>query len=304
MGTSTFQAAEARSGTAVWFRASLWVLCGFYGAARITQAFPERIPMVAIVALHVLPPLAFALLHGARVYGVRGMFTFVLCCFLIGNLFENLGVRTGFPFGQYQFTGVMGPKLFDVPILLGLAYIGMGYVSWTVARLILGDASAALTGRRVVTRPLAAAFVMVAWDLSMDAIWANLVHGWTWHRGGAYFGVPLANFFGWYLTVYLIYQSFAVWLWRARVRPRALSLQERLAPALFYGASAAGNLWAIGPPGVSAIRDATGVEWPVSGILGTSALVSVFVMGAFTLLACVKATEAPVTWDPRQPDSD
>jgi len=41
---------------------------------------------------------------------------------------SNLGVRTGFPFGHYSFTNLMGPKLFAVPILLGLAYVGMAYM--------------------------------------------------------------------------------------------------------------------------------------------------------------------------------
>jgi hypothetical protein len=59
-------------------------------------------------------------------------------CVVVGNLSENLGVATGFPFGRYYFVELMGPKLFHVPVLLGLAYIGMAYVSWTLARLIAG----------------------------------------------------------------------------------------------------------------------------------------------------------------------
>ena len=31
----------------------------------------------------------------------------------------------------------MGPKLFDLPILLALAYVGMGYLSWILALVIL-----------------------------------------------------------------------------------------------------------------------------------------------------------------------
>lgn len=48
----------------------------------------------------------------------------------------------------------------------------------------------------------------------MEPIWANLVHAWVWENGGAYFGVPVSNFLGWYLTNYLIYQSFALIFWR------------------------------------------------------------------------------------------
>jgi uncharacterized membrane protein len=165
----------------------------------------------------------------------------------------------------------------------------MGYISWTVARVVLGDAGEALTGSRLITRPLVAAFVMVAWDFSQEAVWSNLVHAWRWHQGGAFFGVPLTNFLGWYLTVYLIYQSFTL-----AIRPRKCSFDHAglwQAAILFYGLSAAGNLLVPGPLGVETVIDATGTVWPIAGILGTSALVSIFMMGAFALLAWVRLVD-------------
>jgi putative membrane protein len=254
----------------------------------VAQAFPEKIPMLAIVAFHVLPPLVFALVHGALRYRLRGIFVFAALCLAIGNLMENLSVLTGFPFGHYHFTGVMGPKLFHVPVLLGLAYIGMGYLSWTLGLIVLGEEGNRLPGSRIVTRPLFAAFIMVAWDLSMDPIWSNVVRGWIWHDGGAYFGVPVTNFLGWYLTVYLIYQSFAVYLRRSSISLAALPRGHWHMAVLFYGISALGNLFVIAPPGLKEVADAAGTHWKVSGILGASVLVSLFVMGAFTLLAWVQ----------------
>src|SRR5258708_6774169 len=119
---------------------ALWTLIALYAAARVLQLFPDKIPMLAIVSSHVFPPAIFALIHGAIRYRVRGILTFVSICLVVGNGFENLSILTGFPFGHYYFTDVMGPKLFHVPILLGLAYIGMGYLSWTLASVILGGA--------------------------------------------------------------------------------------------------------------------------------------------------------------------
>jgi hypothetical protein len=116
-------------------------------------------------------------------------------------------------------------------------------------------------------------------------VWSNLVHSWRWHDGGAYYGVPLANFFGWYLTVYLIYQAFAL---AVRGKSAAADSGFWLTAVLFYGVSGFGNLLVPAPPGVALVTDAAGTAWPVSGILGTSALVSVLVMGAFTVLAWVR----------------
>jgi putative membrane protein len=258
-----------------------------YAAARVSQAYPNKIPMAVIVALHVLPPLLFALVHGALCYGPRGILVFTGLTLIVGNLFENLSVLTGFPFGHYHFTEVMGPKIFQIPILLGLAYVGMGYLSWTLGLLIIGAIGKPLIGHPVLTIPVAAAFVMVAWDLSMDPIWSNFVHGWVWHNGGAYFGVPASNFLGWYLTVYVVYQLFALYLRGRSGAGLPVPSQGWKLPVIFYGVSAAGNLLVV-PPGVPVVTDAAGTVWRVSSIMSASAIVSVLVMGAFTAIAWVR----------------
>ena len=53
--------------------------------------------------------------------------------------------------------------------------------------------------------------IMTAWDVAMDPM---MVSGgnWVWEVQGAYFGVPLQNFWGWWLTTLvalLIYQAAA-----------------------------------------------------------------------------------------------
>jgi len=256
----------------------LLTLMAIYAAARPLQSFPDRVPMLAIVFLHVVPAALFALLHGALAYRVRGILVFAILCLGVGNFFENLGILTGFPFGSYSFTDVMGPKILNVPILLGLAYLGMGYLSWTLARLILRQ-------DRVFALPLLASCIMVSWDLSMEPVWATMVHGWNWWKGGPYFGVPVSNFLGWYLTVYVFYQLFALYL-----RSRSIVTGSpgpgfwRLA-VLFYAVSAAGNLLVIPPRGLHTVADATGAQWQVSDIRCVSALVSIFIMGTFSLLA-------------------
>jgi len=264
----------------------LWALIASYAAARVLQVFPDKVPMLAIVASHVLPPILFALFHGAIVYTTRGILVFFAISLVIGNIFENLGVRIGFPFGGYYFSDVMGPKLFAVPILLGLAYLGMVYLSWTLARVIMGGMRNPLTGARVVTVPLVAAFIMLAWDLSMDPVWSTIVHAWIWRNGGAYFGVPISNFLGWYVTVFLIFQLFAIYMRGRATNAGPLPSNYWRLAVLFYGLAAAGNLLLVIPHAAPAmVLDATGVQWRVSDIVGASALVSIFLMGGFVLLA-------------------
>ena len=274
--------ARNRSGTSL----ALWALLMLYAIARVLQVFPGRVPMLAVLALHILPPIVFALVHGAMLYRGRGILAFFGICSVIGNIFENVGARTGFPFGHYYFTELMGPKLFAVPILLGVAYLGMAYLSWTLARLILGNVRSPLAGFAVVTLPLFAAFIMVAWDFSQDPVWSTILHLWIWQDGGAYFGVPVSNFLGWYLTVYVFYQLFALFLRGHSAGPGPLPTSYWHQAVLFYALSAAGNVLLIIPRvGLSVVSDPTGAQWRVSDITGTCTLVSIFTMGAFALFA-------------------
>jgi len=269
--------------------AMLWALLLLYAAARVLQIFPDKVPMLAVVALHVLPPAVFAVIHGALFYRLRSIVTFVFLCLLVGNIFENLGVLTGFPFGHYYFTERMGPKLFAVPVFLGLAYVGMAYLSWTLARLILGGTRSFPAGSHMLTLPLLAAFIMVAWDLSQDPVWSTILHLWIWPRGGTYFGVPVTNFFGWCLTVYVFYQLFAFYLREHLVDHDPLPPGYWQVAVLFYAVSALGNVLLVIPQsGPLVVSDPTGVRWKVSDITGTCALISVFTMGAFALLAWVR----------------
>jgi len=272
--------------------ATLWVLIVIYSAARILQVAPGRVTMLAVVALHVLPPLVFALIHGAVLYRVRGILVFATLCLVVGGIFENVGVRTGFPFGHYYFTDLMGPKLSVVPILLGLAYVGMGYLSWLLAVVILGGMRSPLSGSRIVTLPLVAAFIMVPWDLSQDPVWGTILRAWIWLDGGAYFGVPVTNFLGWYLVVYVIYQLFAFYLKGRPTEPIPSTSHYWRQAVVFYAVSAAGNiLIALPQTGPRVVSDPSGAHWRVHDITAASALISIFVMGAFALLAWVRLAD-------------
>jgi uncharacterized membrane protein len=267
----------------------LLALLFLFLVARILQFFAGRVPSLLIVTFHVIPPALFAVVHGARIYRSHGILIFSTLCLGVGTFFESVSLRTGFPFGYYGFTDLMGPKLFDLPILLALAYVGMGYLSWVLAIVILDCRNEPLSGRKIVLLPLAASFVMTAWDFSMDAVWADIDHAWVWQDGGSYYGVPVSNFLGWFFTVYIFYQLFAFYLRNRATIPSPTS-HWRLA-ILFYAASAAGNLLVVAPPSLGGVFvDAAGKRWAIPDILWASRLVSIFLMMPLSLVAWVKAS--------------
>jgi putative membrane protein len=186
----------------------------------------------------------------------------------------------------------MGPKISGLPVLLALAWVGMGYLSWIVSLALLGDENKPLLGRRIVLLPLVAGFVMTSWDLSMEAVWADVDHGWVWRDGGSYFGVPISNFLGWFLTAYVFYQFFALYL-RGR-EPVPARASHWLPAILFYALCALGNLLMFAPSSEGSIFvDATGKRWMIQNILRTSHFVSIFLMVPISLIAWFRISNLP-----------
>jgi uncharacterized membrane protein len=68
----------------------------------------------------------------------------------------------------------------------------------------------------------AGAVIMTAWDLAMDPMMVAGEH-WVWEVEGAYFGVPLQNFWGWWLTTFV---TFILFLTFARIDPREKLLTD------------------------------------------------------------------------------
>lgn len=117
---------------------------------------------------------------------------------LIGFGAEVAGVKTGRPFGSYNYSGRLGPKVAGVPALAAAAWTMMASPCWTVAGLVT---------RRRGARAALAAGALTAWDLALDPRMVREGY-WTWPGGGRYEDVPASNFLGWFAVGGAI---FAVW---------------------------------------------------------------------------------------------
>jgi uncharacterized membrane protein len=289
----------ASVGMSRWREWFLWGTLAAYVMARISQLYADRLPTLLIVVLHVVPPALFALAHGSVLYRVKGISVFVVFCLGFGTFAESVSLRTGFPFGHYYFTEVMGPKIFQLPVLLALAYLGIGYVAWILALLILGYADKPIRGTSTLVLPLLASLIMAAWDLSMDPDWSTLDRAWIWQNGGAYFGVPVSNFFGWFFTAFIYYLAFALYC-RANPISAAPPGQRFWLPAiLLYAVCALGNPLILRlPMAPPVVTDAAGKQWLTADVLTGCVLVSLLVMAPFALLAWLKMREAPAKMSP------
>jgi uncharacterized membrane protein len=158
--------------------------------------------------------LSFALAHGVKRYGWDTMLVWGGITFFISWSIETLSIAMGGPFGNYYYTDTLGVKAGAVPLAIMPAYFVTGYLAWTMGTIFLRNLGTGIEKRNRFLVPFVASFIMVMWDLCMDPIKSTIEGAWIWEDGGAYFGVPISNYFGWYLTVFLIFQVFALYLYR------------------------------------------------------------------------------------------
>lgn len=278
-----------------------WVLIALYAIVTIVRRTfaPDLLSIPISTALTQVVPLVFLFVHGSLTYRLRDLLVFAAVTLVVSNFFENLSVLTGFPFGNYYYTDVIGPKLFLVPVLIGPAYLGTAYLAWTIARVIAGATTPRLHGHLTFTVPLLAAFMMVSWDLSFDPIHSTINRAWVWLDGGSYFGVPFSNFLGWLLTTFVFLQVFALYLHlTGRTSGQSADKTPSRIPALqailFYGLIAVGyivNSLTMDMNGT--VTDPAGVVWRLQDIYAVTGLAAIFTMGAFTILGLVKLMEIP-----------
>ena len=132
------------------------------------------------------------LLHALLAYGTRYAITYLFFTFFFALTIEHIGVMTQWPFGNYSYSGDLGLKIFEVPLVVPFAWIMMAHPVLTAARRIAGNWVFLYGG-----------IALAAWDLFLDPM--MVAEGrWTWVVTGAHVPfqpeIPLSNTFGWLLS--------------------------------------------------------------------------------------------------------
>ncbi|KKC26101.1 hypothetical protein WP12_10890 [Sphingomonas sp. SRS2] len=155
--------------------------------------------------------VAFGYFHGARRYGWGTTAVLFVIATVIATTSEHFSVTAGFPFGYYIHTAAMGPQIFQVPIIIGPVYFGMTYLVWTLVLAIFGTAHVRCR-TFIFAAPVIAACIVTGFDMCFDPIGSTVGGYWHYRESGAYFGVPLSNYVGWFINAWAIFQSFALFL--------------------------------------------------------------------------------------------
>ena len=108
---------------------------------------------------------------------------------LMGFLVEMLGTNTGFPFGEYSYSSILGPGLLGTPFLIG--------VLWWVLLRSFNDVFSRISSNKTIIS-LATGLGMLLLDMFIEPVAIGLGF-WEWQAAE----VPLENYMAWFVLSFV-----------------------------------------------------------------------------------------------------
>ena len=139
-------------------------------------------------------------------------FLFLIACFAVGIAVEIIGINTGLLFGDYTYGNVLGPKVQNVPLLIGINWFLIIYCCGISINTLLMKAInriAADTGKnpmalKALSVIIDGATLAVFFDWLMEPVAVKLGY-WVWNGDGS---IPMFNYICWVVVSLLLLTIF------------------------------------------------------------------------------------------------
>jgi putative membrane protein len=153
----------------------------------------ERATSIRVITIATVYWAAGAMaLHALLAYGARYAFTYLFVTVIFALFIESVGVKTGWPFGTYEYDPSLGHTIVGVPYVVPFAWVMMAHPVLIAARRVAGNWVFLYGG-----------YALAAWDLFLDPQMVA-ADRWRWTFDGAHVPfqpeIPLSNTFGWLLS--------------------------------------------------------------------------------------------------------
>lgn len=132
---------------------------------------------------------------------------FAAICFVAGMAAEITGVATGKLFGDYEYGNVLGPKYFNVPLIIGINWFIIIYCCGITIRMFLDkmirrvpDEVKPRQGIKTISLVVDGATLAVFLDWLMEPVAVKLGY-WRWLGNGS---IPFYNYISWLIVSILL----------------------------------------------------------------------------------------------------
>lgn len=120
----------------------------------------------------------------------RTFILFIIVVTVAGFVAEVVGIHTGFLFGNYEYGNTLGTKLWQVPLLIGVNWLLLIYVTGQIANYV---------GSSIWIKSFIGAQLMVLLDIFLEPV-AIKFDFWQWAGNE----IPLSNYVGWFGLSFLL----------------------------------------------------------------------------------------------------
>lgn len=159
--------------------------------------FIKLIPLALILSFAIL-----AIFHTGK--PDRKLITVSLSIYLLSYVIEAIGVNTGLIFGEYRYGAGLGIKLWNTPLIIGLNWLMLVYLTYSVT------AKYNISGFSGIT---VASLLMVLYDIILEQV-APALDMWHWENQT----VPLRNYAVWFILAAIFHSMFRAFNIKTRNR--------------------------------------------------------------------------------------
>lgn len=170
------------------FRLSVFLLVAVYAVGITTVLLGHAEALMTLTPYNLL--FASALLFfNAESIGRKYIIWFLVVA-LAGYLLEVIGVKTGLVFGEYTYGSMLGIKILEVPLIIGLNWAVLVFATAAVVRNLRWPGW---------LKAAAASTLMLAYDFLLEPV-AIRFDFWTWAGGS----IPVQNYAAWWVIAFFM----------------------------------------------------------------------------------------------------
>ncbi len=162
----------------------------FYSIGIIGLILPYTFPWFAELIPFALLLSLFFLLIFHQQYSGKTIAIFFLIYFA-GLSVEIIGVNTGLVFGNYTYGNSLGIKLFDTPVMIGINWLLLVYLTSSVTEKIQV---------KPLIRVIFASILMLLFDVVIEQV-APTLQMWFWQNNK----IPLKNYTAWFILALIFH---------------------------------------------------------------------------------------------------